>query len=214
MIKRLLLFTLVFGMFAGCQKTQDYFEFDLTIVDQNGNKVESATVEGYARPAGSGGIGSYELRETAITDASGKVNIRIDKETVFGFRFDITAENHFATNHIILADEVPVTSAYEADLSIQSQSWFKINIENTSGAIAVFWNYDTEAPDCNTCCKEANSTYLLQGSNVDTSFLCTLYGDQSFTLDGSYTDDQIVVHPFSHDLFAPAGDTLVYDLIY
>lgn len=214
MIKRLLLPVLTFVFLVGCQKTQDYFEFDLTVVDQNGNTVEGALVKAYARPAGSNGLGSYEIRESGTTDATGKVNIKIDKESVFGFRFDLTANSHFETSHAVLADEVPVTSAYTGELILKSRSWFRLNIENTSGAVAVFWNYDMEAPDCNSCCEEAASTYLLRGMDINTTSICTLFGDQSFTLDGSYTDDQLVVHSFSHNLFAPAGDTLVYDLIY
>ena len=145
---------------SGCQKTQDYFEFDLTIVDQNGNKVEDATVKGFIRPAGSGGVGSYELRESGVTDAAGKVNIKIDKETAFGFRFDIAAPNHFAASHEILVDRVPVTSAYQGGLNIYSQSWLRLNIENTSGAIALFWNFEVEAPECDTCCAEVSSPHV------------------------------------------------------
>ena len=214
MIKRLLLSILILGSLAGCQKTQDYFEFDLAVVDQHGNAVEGALVKAFARPAGSNGLGTYEIRASGTTNGSGKVNIKIDKESVFGFRFDLSATSHFASSHIVLADEVPVTSAYNGELTLQSRSWFRLNIENTSGAVAVFWNYDMEAPSCESCCEEAASTYLLQGVDVNTTHICTLLGDQNFTLDGSYTDDQLVVHPFSQNLFAPAGDTLVYDLIY
>ncbi len=209
-----LLAVLITVLAAGCQKTQDYFEFDLTITDQNGNTVNGAQVKGFIRPVSSSGVGDYELRETATTDASGKVNIKIDKETAFGFRFDVSKNSHFEASHTIKAENVPVTSAYVGDLVLDSQSWFRLNIQNTSGAIAVFWNVFSEAPSCETCCEEALGQYVLQGADVDTSFICTLYGDQNFELDGKYTDAEIVVHPFNHALFAPAGDTLVFNLVY
>ncbi|MFT4524227.1 MAG: hypothetical protein ACI85F_000368 [Bacteroidia bacterium] len=199
---------------SGCQKTQDYFEFALTIVDQHGNAVGGAQVEGYIKPVGPNGLGNYELKETSLSDAFGKVNIKIDKESAFGFRFDISKGAHFQSSHEIISDDVPVTKPYVSDLVLDSQSWFQLNIKNNTGAVAVFWNTISDAPTCETCCVEVPGQHVLQGSNVDTSFICTLYGDQNFRLEGKYTDAQIVVHAFDHTLFAPAGDTLVFDLVY
>lgn len=210
----LALFISITLLTTGCQKTQDYFEFDLTIVDQNGNSVSGAQVKGFIRPVGSNGVGNYELRESATTDASGQLNIKIDKESAFGFRFDISGGGHFDSSHEIMADDVPVTKAYVGELVLASQSWFRLNIQNTSDAVAVFWNTISEAPSCETCCVEVPGEHVLQGVEVDTTFICTLYGDQNFELDGKYTDAQIVVHPFNHTLFAPAGDTLVFNLVY
>lgn len=214
MQKKLLAIFISIVILTGCQKTQDYFEFDLTIRDQNGNTVSGAQVEGYIKPIESNGVGIYELRQTAISDATGKVNIQIDKERAVSFQFDVTREGHFDATHEILADVVPVTKPYIGDLELESQSWFRLNIENTSNSIAVFWNIFSETPSCETCCEEVPGENVLQGTDVDTSFFCTLYGDQNFQLEGSYTDAQIGVNPFDHTLFAPAGDTVVFNLVY
>jgi len=199
---------------TGCQKTQDYFEFDLTIVDQNGNAVSGAQVKGYIKPVNANGVGNFELRETVTSDVSGNVNIKIDKVAAYAFRFDISKGGHFTTGHEINADDVPVTKAFEGNLILDSQSWFRLNIQNTTNAVAVFWNIYSDAPSCQTCCEEVPGQNVLQGVDVDTSFLCTLYGDQNFGVVGSFTDAQINTNPFSHSLFAPAGDTLVFTLVY
>lgn len=212
--KLLVLFISIAILATGCQKTQDYFEFDLTIEDQNGNAVSGAQVKGYIKPIGSNGVGIYELRQTAASDASGNVNIQIDKERADGFRFDVSRDGHFEASYEILSEVVPVTKAYIGDLVLESQSWFRLNIENTSNSVAVFWNIFSEAPSCETCCVEVPGEHVLQGTDVDTSFICTMYGDQNFQIEGSYTDAQIGVNPFDHSLFAPAGDTLVFNLVY
>lgn len=199
---------------TGCQKTQSFYEFDLTIFDQNGNTVNGAQVKGYIKPVGNNGVGAYELRESTVSDASGKVNLQIEKESAFSFRFDVSRDGHFSASHEINSDDVPVTKAYEGDLVLNSQAWFRLNIQNISNSIAVFWNIASDAPSCENCCEEVPGENVLQGADVDTSFVCTFYGDQNFQLVGSYTDAEITVNPFNLNLFAPAGDTLAFDLVY
>ena len=214
MVKRLLLLILCCAALTGCRKTQDFFEFDLTVVDQKGNAVSNARVSSFIRPASGGAQGNYEPSQTGVTSAEGSINIKIDKQVAYGFRFDVSASNHFSQSHEISADDVPVTSAYKGELFLNSQSWFRLNVLNSSGALAVFWNYEIESAECSSCCFNQASDHVISGLDVDTTMICTLYGNQHFILEGRYTDQNVIVHPFSHSLVAPAGDTLIFDLVY
>jgi hypothetical protein len=208
----ILFYPLLVLTFGACQKTQNYYEFDLSIQDQNENTVSGALVKAFIKPAGANGLGAFETSGTATTDADGTVNFKIDKQSAFSFRFDIVNSGYYDASHTILADEVPVTSPYQSELLMDSKGWFRINVTNTSGAVAVFYNILADAPNGEDCCEQSQQVFT--GVAVNESFICSMYGDQNFNLDGKFTDVDGLVTFFNHSLHVAQGDTLVFDLDY
>jgi hypothetical protein len=52
------------------------------------------------------------------------------------------------------------------------------------------------------------------GFSVDEHFVCSLFSDQTYLLDGFVTDSANVVNPYSHSLNSTQGDTVQILLAY
>ena len=212
-MNRLLYLLLASILLNSCTKNKDYFEFDLRVVDNNGSFVAGATVVAYVQPAGlSGANQPFENVGTYTSDGSGKINLQVDKQSVYSYRFDVSKAGYYDGSISVDPDDVPFTRPFEGTLTISGQSWIDIHLINEHSSIAVFFTVDAAAPVCDDCCDGMQQ--VRTGFVVDEHFICSLFSDQSYELTGFVTDSANVVNPYSHTFSSTQGDTIQFLLAY
>lgn len=212
-MNRLLFLLLASVLFNGCSKNKDYFEFVLRVVDNNGSAVVGATVAAYVQPAGlSGANQPFENVGMYTSDGSGNINLQVDKQSVYSYRFDVSKSGYYDESISIDPDDVPFTRPFEGDLTINGQSWIDIHLINEHSSIAVFFTVDADTPDCDDCCDGMQQ--VRTGFGVDEHYVCSMFSDQSFELTGFVTDSANVVNPYSHTFSSTQGDTVQLLLAY
>lgn len=212
-MKRLLFLLLVAITFGGCTKNKDFFEFELRVIDNNGNAVSGATVTAFVQAAGLNGSNEpFTPSGTFTSDGAGRINIQVDKQSVFAYRFDISKTGFYGQEIFVDPDDVPFTRPYEGDLQINGQSWIDLHLINQNSSIALFFSVDADAPECDDCCDGTQE--VRTGFVVDEHFVCSMYSDQDFEVSGFVTDSANVVNPYSHTFTSTQGDTIQFLLSY
>lgn len=200
-------------MFAGCNKKTDVFMFDCVVFDQKVNAaVEGASVVMKVQNAAGGFNPTYVVVGSAVTDASGRFYIEVDKDVYYSYRVEVFHPNHFGGTFDINPDNVPFSTAYSATFNIEPKAWVATHLINQNSSQTVSFAVDAETDACTSCC--SSTLKFIQGSAVDTVFTCLVYGEQQVQITGSYVDQNGGVHQVAESAFASAFDTTTVTIIY
>lgn len=198
---------------AGCEKKQDVFAFDCVVFDEKVNaNVAGASVTMMVQEAAGGFNPNYVTVGTTTTDANGRFYIEVEKGVYYSYRVQVSHSNHFTGTFDISPDDVPFSKAYTATLPVEPKAWVSVHLKNENASQTVSYKVVAETDACTECCP-SNTTYY-QGSMVDTTITCLVYGNQNVSITGSYVDIDGGIHQVAETTFAQAFDTTTVIIIY
>ncbi len=198
---------------AGCDKKTDVFMFDCVVFDDRVNAaVADAAVVMKVQRADGGFNPNFETVGSATTDANGRFYIEVDKEVFYSFRVDVTHSNHFAESFSINPDDVPFSTAYSTTFSVDPKAWIAIHLINQNMSQSAMFSIDSDNDNCSECC--TNSNTIVQGSMVDSVFVCPVYGEQQVGVNGNYTDENGGTFQIAETAYVQAFDTTTVTVIY
>ena len=200
-------------VFAGCKKKTDYFSFDCVVYDQKINAaVEGASVVLKAQRADGGFNPNYDLLGSATTDSEGRFYIEVEKEVFFSYRVEVSHSQHFDGTFNINPDNVPFSTAYEATFNLEPKAWVSTHLQNQNLSQTATFAVEAETNVCTGCC--TGGANIIQGTMVDTTFTCAVFGNQQVEVNGNYLDENGGVHQISETAFVQAFDTTVINIVY
>lgn len=210
---RFLAFVFVAIALSGCTKKTDVFSFDCVVFDEKVNAgVEGASVVMKVQNASGGFNPNYETVGSAVTDANGRFYIEVDKDIYYSFRVEVSHSTHFSKGFDISPDDVPFSTSYSSTFPVEPKSWVATHLVNENASQTVIFSVDAETDDCTQCCSGGNT--ILQGSAVDTTFICQVYGEQQVAVNGTYTDENGAVHEIAETAYVNAFDTVAVQITY
>lgn len=198
---------------AGCNKKSDVYMFDCVVFDDKINQaVEGASVVMKVQNAAGGFNPSYVTVGSAVTDANGRFYIEVEKEVYYSFRVEVTHPVHFDGTFDVNPDDVPFSTAYSSTFSLEPRAWVSTHLINQNGSQTASFKVDAETDECTQCCP--SSLNYIQGTDVDSTLICMIYGNQEFEVKGSYADQNGATHQILETGYATAFDTAVVTIIY
>ena len=212
-MKHLVVILAISAAFAGCDKKTDVFMFDCTVYDERTDApVAGANVIMSAQRADGGFNPNFETVGTATTDASGRFYIEVDKEVFYAYRVDISAADHFTETFSIDPDDVPFSRAYEETFVVEPKAWIATHLINQNASQTATFAVVADNGNCLECCSSGNT--IVQGSNVDSVFVCPVYGEQQVNIAGNYVDENGGVHQIAETAYVTAFDTTTVTVTY
>lgn len=210
---RTLLLLLLLTSILGCDKKTDVFMFDCVVYDEKVDApVEGASVIMKVQYASGGFNPNFEVVGSAVTDATGRFYIEVDKNVYYSFRVEVSDSKHFMGTFDINPDNVPFSSAYASTFVLEPKAWVSTKLVNQNNSQTATYRVEAETGGCSDCCSSTNNT--IQGISVDTTFTCQVYGEQQIEVNGNYVDENGSVFQIAETAFASAFDTTVVTIIY
>ncbi|MFM1875952.1 MAG: hypothetical protein RL266_1689 [Bacteroidota bacterium] len=210
---RFLLFISFSLLLVSCQKKSDFFMFDCVVYDQTVNiPVAGASIVMKVQRASGGFNPNFETVGTATTDSEGRFYLEVEKDVFYSYRVEITHPNHFFEAFSINPDNVPFSTAYSSTFVVDPKAWIATHIINQNMSQTVTFNLVADNGNCSECCAEGST--IIQGTTVDTTFICPVYGQQQVSVAGNYVDDNGGVHQIAETAFVQAFDTTTITVIY
>jgi hypothetical protein len=210
---RTLVFLSLILVLAGCDKKTDVFVFDCVVYDEKVDApVSGASVILKVQYAAGGFNPNFETVGLAVTSASGRFYIEVDKDIYYSYRFEVTHPTYFSGTFDVNPDNVPFSTAYSSTFNLEPKSWVSTHIVNQNSSQAVTFKVEAETAGCANCCSSTNT--ILQGLSVDTTFTCQIYGQQQIEVNGNYLDENGGVHQIAETAFVAAFDTVLVTIIY
>lgn len=205
---------LVLGLaVAGCDKKTDVFMFDCTVYDERTDApVVGANIIMSAQRTDGGFNPNFETVGTATTDASGHFYIEVDKEVFYAYRVDVSSADHFTETFGINPDDVPFSKAYEQTFVVEPKAWVATHLVNQNASQTATFAVVADNGNCMECCSSGNT--IVQGSNMDSVFVCPVYGEQQVNIAGNYVDENGGVHQIAETAYVTAFDTTTVTVVY
>lgn len=197
----------------GCDKKTDVFMFDCVVYDDRVDiPIANANVNLLVQRASGGFNPNFESIGTATTDASGRFYIEVDKEVFYAYRIDVSHPDHFDESFSINPDDVPFSTAYEETFVIDPKAWVATHLINQNASQTATFAVVADNGNCGQCCSGGNT--IVQGSNVDSVFVCPVYGEQQVNIAGNYVDENGGVFQIAETAYATAFDTTTVTVVY
>lgn len=210
---RILLILVLLLSVAGCKKKSDVFMFDCVVYDEKVDApVQGASVIMKVQYAAGGFNPNFEVVSSSITDASGRFYIEVDKNVYYSFRVEISDSEHFMGTFDINPDNVPFSTAYASTFVLEPKAWVSTKLINQNNSQTATYRVEAETAGCSDCCSSTNN--IIQGTAVDTTFTCQVYGEQQIEVNGNYVNENGGVIQIAKTAFASAFDTTVVSIIY
>lgn len=198
---------------AGCKKKTDVFMFDCTVYDERVDvPVAGASVIMSAQRVDGGFNPNFETVGTATTDASGRFYIEVDKEVFYAYRVDISHATHFTEAFSIDPDNVPFSTAYSETFVVAPKAWVATHLVNQNMSQTATFAVVADNGNCTECCTGGST--IVQGSSVDSVFVCPVYGEQQISIAGNYVDENGGVHQIAETAYVQAFDTTTVTVTY
>jgi hypothetical protein len=187
--------------------------FDCVVYDDRVDiPVANANVNLLVQRASGGFNPNFESIGTATTDASGRFYIEVDKEVFYAYRLDISHPDHFDESFSINPDDVPFSTAYEETFVIDPKAWVATHLINQNASQTATFAVVADNGNCTQCCSGGNT--IVQGSNVDSVFVCPVYGEQQVNIAGNYVDENGGVFQIAETAYVTAFDTTTVTVVY
>lgn len=198
---------------TGCDEKTDVFMFDCVVYDERVDiPVENANVNLLVQRASGGFNPNFESIGTATTDASGRFYIEVDKEVFYAYRLEVSHPDHFDESFSINPDDVPFSTAYEETFVIDPKAWVATHLINQNASQTATFAVVADNGNCSQCCSGGNT--IVQGSNVDSVFICPVYGEQQINIAGNYVDENGSVFQIAETAYVTAFDTTTVTVTY
>ncbi|MCB0756381.1 MAG: hypothetical protein H6601_08520 [Flavobacteriales bacterium] len=204
---------LVLTTMVGCKKKSDVFMFDCTVYDERVDAaVSGASVTMLVQRADGGFNPNFEIVGSATTDASGRFYIEVEKGVFYAYRVDVSHPTHFNESFSINPDDVPFSTAYSETFVIDPKAWIATHLINQNMSQTATFAVVANNGNCTECCSGGNT--IVQGANVDSVFICPVYGEQQISVAGNYVDENGGVHQIAETAYVQAFDTTTVTVIY
>ena len=198
---------------VGCEKRTDVFMFDCTVYNERVDiPVAGASVTMKAQRVDGGFNPNFETIGTATTDASGRFYIEVDKEVFYAIRVDVSHPEHFTQSFSIDPDDVPFSRAFEETYVLQPKAWVATRLINQNMSQTVTFAVVAENGNCSECCSGGNT--ILQGTYIDSVFVCPVYGEQEISISGNYVDQNGGIFQIDETAYVQAFDTTTVTVTY
>ncbi len=220
-INRLLLLSFSLALIISiinCKKKNDVKLITIpgNIFDENANtNIQGVTVKLQSQEVSGGTFSnSYNTIESSTTDANGNYSFEFENRNPVSYKIIVTKNGYFGIEDIFNPDNISTETTNTKNYSLFSQSWFTINIKNTTpfdNTDEILYHNLSGINNCSTCCNGSFSTYT--GTNIDTTITCPLYGSQYIVFEYFVTKDQII-SGFKDSVYCTPTDTAFYQLNY
>lgn len=213
----LLLFVLPVFLPA-CRKNREKPKMKISgkVSDRADNSgIQGATVRIYYKPYQNGVYtNNFSSLTSTTTDAAGNYNFEIEKPNTSDFKFEVEANNYFATQKTVNPDNLstanPNTLNFETDPSCDIHFHFK-NVSPVDINDHLQFKPSGLLAECVTCCTNAVLNY--DGTAVDESFTCTRYAKKYFRYQYFVTKSGVTM-PYIDSVYCTWGTTVNVEILY
>lgn len=180
----------------------------------NSNGVSNATVRLSQQVLSDGTFSSiFQPVGTVSSSSNGSYSFEFPRDAASEFKIEVEKDNYFFKEVSINPDNVPVGSAYTANIGIAPMAWVRYTIQNVnpiSSADEASFQYINANFECQ-CCN--NDLHSFEGMSVNESEKCLLEGN--FYLKYRYTIDKDTIDLTVIDsVYCTAFDTTYISIEY
>lgn len=212
-MRTIAILSLVILVLTGCDKKSDVFMFDCVVYDEKVDApVSGASVIMKIQNAAGGFNPSYVTVGSATTDANGRFYIEVDKGIYYSFRVEVSHSKHFDRAFDINPDNVPFSTAYASTFALEPKAWVSTHLINQNSSQTANFKVVSETAACADCCQSTST--IVQGSLVDSTFTCQVFGEQQIEVTGTFVDESGGTNQIAETAYAVAFDTTIVTIIY
>jgi hypothetical protein len=173
-MKLKLVFLLSLFAFGACKKPSDNFSIEGITTDESTGQVLPYVTTIFEQKSLVNGVYTNYFFEAARTtsDLNGKYNLEWKKENLTEARMSVTREFYYPQEISIAPDDLRNQVNLTKDIALWPESAVLVNIQNTSGASLIQFNWVGTNFACG-CCDNIPRTF---NNLSDTTFQCNVYG--------------------------------------
>ena len=173
-MKLKLVFLLSLFAFGACKKPSDNFSIEGITTDASTGQVLPYVTTIFEQKSLVNGVYTNYFLEAARTtsDLNGKYNLEWKKENLTEARLYVSREFYYPQEISIAPDDLRNQVNLTKDIALWPESSVLVNIQNTSGAAVIHFNWVGTNFACD-CCDNSPRTF---NSLSDTTFQCNVYG--------------------------------------
>jgi len=163
--------------------------------------------------SGSTYSGAFAAAASSTTDASGNYSMTWERENFAALKVTASYPQFILKEHELNVSNFSVGTPYQQNLALYPEAFIEMNITNTlpsAPSDKLTFTFVNANFDC-FCCN--NGFRQFNGTAIDTSFSCKLYGDQWLKYQGTYNfggQDSVVVD----SVWCPAFQTTTLNIVY
>jgi hypothetical protein len=146
--------------------------------------------------------------------ADGTFRFEFDKLIYSNLKLYVTRHDCFDSEKAINPDNLSLNEEYNLLINLHIKAWLKTEIkkisQNTNSK--VFYKLTLPYNDCTSCCN-TNQINFPTTNNLDTSWVCAVYGNNYVYLTWITTNAN---NPYPHNdtIFIPHSDTVYFPIFY
>ena len=210
-----ILLLLAISLYACKKENNSTITLAGTISDSTTGAIGGANIQFSVKEISGGTFSSiFQTYYSGTSASDGTYTHTFDAHNALEYKIEITSENRFDQEYIINPDDLERNATNTFNFSLIPQSWYRVNIRNTSpydSTDLIQYQIASSQLSCPGCCH--NLIQLFDGDLVDTTFKCMTTGNSMLKTSWNVTKNGFLM-PFSDSVYCSTGDTAVMNINY